>query len=94
MHPRLVSGQIMRFLKSILLCVLIEELRAEAEMFTTNDTTLALHDGISRACMKKAFIREPGKKASKTAEIYSDDLVLFFSVVSKYLPFVDINVFL
>lgn len=87
----------MRFLKSILLCVLIEELRAEAEMFTTNDTTLALHDGISRACMKKAFIGligEPGKKASKTAEIYSDDLVLFFSVVSKYLPFVDINVFL
>ena len=46
-------------------------------MFTANEIILALHDGISRACMKKAFIREPGKRASKTAEIYTDDLVLF-----------------
>lgn len=58
-----------------------------------NEITLALHGGISRACMKKEFIREPGKRVSKTAEIYSDDLVLFFSFVCEYFPFVDINVF-
>jgi len=61
--------------------------------FEEDFTTLALHDGISRACMKKELIREPGKRASKTAEIYSDDLVLFFSVLPEYLPVVDINVF-
>lgn len=49
--------------------------------------------GFPALAWKKAFIREPGKRASKTAEIFSDDLVLYFSVLSEYLPFVDINVF-
>ena len=49
--------------------------------------------GFPALAWKKEFIREPGKRVSKTAEICSDDLVLFFSFVSEYFPFVDINVF-
>ena len=66
-----------------------EELRCSSQ----RDYTRTAWWDFPRLHEKKEFIREPGKRVSKTAEIYSDDLVLFFSFVSEYFPFVDINVF-